>query len=314
MVRAIGINGQVAMGFETTFNSVPASPTGILLPFISSEVKGSQNLTDSKVIRKNRNPAPPIAGNRSVGGALTIPIDAVNFGYILKAMFGTPTTTGSATPYTHIYKIGSSMPSFWMEQGFTDIGSYSLYTGCMINKLSMSFGGDGELEGKCDVLGCKETLLKAPTVSSPTSEEYIEFANFSGTILEGGSTIATVTSLDLNFDYGLDGDSYTIGNNGYRRDIVPGIANITGTLNALFEDTSLLTKSVNNTETSIDFKLTNGTNILEWSLPEVLYEQNTPGISGPKGISISLPFRAYYGNGTDKSAVVVTLTNSKATY
>lgn len=313
-MRANGSNATLIMGTETTFNVLPTTPAGIQLPIISSALKGSQNVKDSKVIRNTRNPAPPLFGNKSVDGQIAVPVDVINFGYWLNAMFGMPQTTGAAAPYTHIYKLGNPMPSQFIQQGFTDIGAYELYTGCVASKLAMSFGGDDELQAKIDMMGCEEKLTAATNIATPTQEDFIEFANFEGSVLEGASSIAMVTGIDLSVDFSLDGESYCMGNQGKRRYITPGLATVSGTVNALFEDTVLLQKAINNTETSIDIKLTNGTNILEISLPEVAYTPNSPGIDGPKGISISLPFKAYYGNGVDKSAIVTTLTNSKPTY
>lgn len=41
-------------------------------------------------------------------------------------------------------------------------------------------------------------------------------------------------------------------------------------------------------------------------------ERSTPGIEGPQGIKINLPYRAYYDNNADSAAVEVTLINDQA--
>lgn len=314
MTRAQGTNSRLVQGFETTFNTLPGTPAGVIMPIMSSTIKSSQNMTDSAIIRGRRDPAPPIRGNIDVAGTVKVPIDPIAFGYWLKLMFGAPTTTGEAAPYKHVFKIGNTMPSAFLEQGFTDIGVYELFTGVMASKCSISFGGDGELSANIDVMGCKETINSTASVASPTEVTLTPFGQFESSIKENDVAIAIVTGCDLQFDFGLDGDTYAIGGQGFRAAIDEGLCTVSGTVTAFFEDKTLLEKAISGTETSIELALTEGTNSLVIKLPEVLYQRNSAEIAGSKGVNISLPFKAYYSNSTDASAVVATLTTSQATY
>jgi hypothetical protein len=224
------------------------------------------------------------------------------------------TITAGEALYQHVFKVGDTMPSLVLEQGFTDINTYALHNGCMIGKIGMSFGGDGELTASIDVLGMKETISATSFDGTPTTLVLGRFNNFQAAVQEGGSTIAICRKVDINLDFGLDGDSYCIGGGGFRREATPGIIGVSGTVEALFENQTLLNKSINGTESSIKLTLTNGTNSLEFFIPELTYERNTPGIEGPKGVIISLPYRGYYGNGADNSVIKVTLINGVSTY
>lgn len=314
MARAKGAKSQLLMAFESTYNTTPETPEAVRLPIISSTVKSTQNLIESAVIIGRRDPVMPARGNIDVGGSIEVPIDEIAIGYWLKLAFGAPTTTGAADPYSHVFKIGDSQPSAVLEQGFTDIATYELFNGVKMSKMSISFGGDGELTAKIDVLGGKETIGGSSVDATPTTLTLMKLGNFQAALKEGGVSIATCLSCDLNFDFGLDGDTYCIGGNGFRTSIEEGIVQITGTVKAFFENTTLLNKAINGTETSLEITLTNGTHSLAIKLPEVIYERNSPGIDGPKGVNIELPFRAYYDNAADASAAVVTLVNSQAAY
>lgn len=314
MSRANGGNSILVVGFEDTYNTMPTTPKGVNMPFISSGLKASQNMTASKVITSDRNPAPPILGNKNVSGTIVVPADVTALGYMLKACFGAPTTTGSAAPYAHKFVIGKTMPSLFIIQGYQDISVYETYTGVRMNKFSMQFGGDGELSASFDVMGCKESLGSTQPVSSLTEISDKEFQNFQASVKEGGSDIATVTQISFDVDFGLDGNSYPIGAKGYRTDIAPGIVTVSGTLTAMFTDITLLEKAMNTTESSIEVTVTNGKNKLVLSIPEVQYQMTSPGISGPNGIDVQLPFQGYYSTNADKSAFVATLTNEQATY
>jgi hypothetical protein len=314
MSRAKGAKSQLLLCYETAYNTTPTTPTAIRLPIISSAVKSAQNLIESSVINGRRDPVMPARGNIDVGGSIEIPVDEIGIGYWLKLFFGAPTTTGTADPYTHVFKIGESQPSAVLEQGFSDISVFELFNGVKVSKFSISFGGDGELTAKIDVIGGKETIGATSVDATPTTITITKLGNFQAALKEGGTSIATVLSVDLNFDFGLDGDTYCLGGGGFRTSIEEGIVQISGTLKAFFENTTLLNKAINGTESSLEITLTNGTHSLAFKLPELIFERNSPGIDGPKGVNVELPYKAYFDNDAGNSAAIVTLVNGQTTY
>ena len=242
------------------------------------------------------------------------PVDVLGFGYWLKLGFGAPTTTAQGSGKKHVFKIGPDMPSATFEQGYKDISTYQQFSGVRMNKMSLNFGGDSELTASIDVMGCKETMAAVPFDTAPKSITFTPFENLEATIKEGGVTVANVLSMSLDIDFGLDGDSYAIGGKGFRTYIDTGIIGVSGTIKAFFQNMDLLNKAVNGTESSLELTLTKGTNSLTIKLPELIYERNSPGIDGPKGVNIELPFKAYYGDDAGQSAVVFELVNSQTSY
>jgi len=305
--------GQVVMGFETAFGVTPVTPIGYSMPFNKSGMAGKETLNSSDTITGRRDPVAPFRGNKDVNGNLVVPMDARGFGYWLKAMLGAPTTTGSST-YQHIFKVGDTQPSLFLEQGFTDVGQYFLYNGCKVSKAGFSFGGDGELTASIDIMGTKETLATSSVDATPTTFGFDRFANFQAAIKEGGSAIGICTEASLDIDFGLDGDTYCIGGGGFRSAVAEGLLKVSGKIKAMFQDAVLLNKAINGTESSLQITMTNGTNILDLLIQELVYERATPGIEGPKGIYIELPFQAYFDNGASGSVVTATLTNDVASY
>lgn len=314
MTQAQGYRGQLAMDFETTYNTTPASPNGIGMPIQSSKLGSKQNLSEDKTIRGRRDPAQPSLGNVDVSGNIAVPVDEIAIGYWLKAIFGAPTTTGSADPYTHVFKPGLTQPSLVLEQGFTDIGQYFLFNGCKVSKFSLSLGGDADLSASIDVMGGKQTISSTSFDSTLVAIALKKFSNFQASVTEGGSNLATITKADLTIDMGLDGDTYVLGGNGYRGSVNEGLISVSGTITALFDSVTLLNKAIAGTTSSIVLKLTSGTHSLEFKMPEIMYERNTPSIDGPKGVLIDLPFKAFYRASTENAVVVATLVTSQATY
>ena len=62
------------------------------------------------------------------------------------------TTTARAARYTHVFKVSSSLYSYVLESGFTDIGQYLCYLGCKFDKLAIKEGNDKELTAQIDIV------------------------------------------------------------------------------------------------------------------------------------------------------------------
>lgn len=314
MAMAKGYKSTLALDFETAFGVEPGSPAALAVPINTFDVKASRALQMAQTLTGSRNPVEPFAGNTPVSGQAVVPVDALAFGYWLKAIFGAPVTTG-AGPYTHTFKISDEQPSLVLEKRFaTAVPTYAKINGGKVSKLSMQVGGDGELVANLDIEGAREAIGTAPYDATLTAILLSRFNNFQAAITEGGTTLANCTAMSFDLDCGLETDVYVIGAQGQRGELPEGVMGVSGSLTTLFESTALLLKAKNATETALVLTFTAGANILKFTFPEVLLELNTPGITGPQGVRLELPWKAYYGNDVGLSALKVELTNAQATY
>jgi hypothetical protein len=302
------------MAYETAYGQTPALAAGYNMPFNQSKIAIAQKLIDSTTIRGRRDKEQPALGTIDISGSVAAPIDQVGFGYWLRAMFGNPATTGAGDPYTHVFKVSGTQPSLLLEQQYPDIPAYEVYNGCKVNKFSFSYGGDNELVANLDILGAKRTISAAPFAAALNDFSLQKFSNFQGTIEENGSPLAIVTEASLAAEFGLDGNTYTIGGGGHRTDLPEGSLQLSGSIKAFFADTVLLNKAVSNTPSSLKFKFTSGAHSLEFFMEEVVFQQTSPGIEGEKGVTIQLPFKAFYGKGAGGSIIVAKLVNEQASY
>lgn len=314
MSRAKGYNSQLALGYETTYGNTPTSSKAYNMPFNQSKIDVKQTLIESSTIRGRRDKEQPAVGNIDVSGSVVVPLDQRGIGFWLAAMFGSPTTIGSGDPYAHIFKVTGNQPSLVLEQQYPDITTCELFNGCKVNKFSFTYGGDTELTAKIDLMGAKRTIGSAPFTSNLSDIPLLRFSNFQGTIEEDGVQLANVTEASLNVDFGLDGNNYTLGGNGYRAQLPEGYLQVSGNIKAFFEDTVLLDKAINNTKTSLNFKFVSGAHSLEFLMEEVILQQTSPGIENEKGIIVNLPFKAFYNNGLGGSVLVATLVNDHDSY
>lgn len=323
MAQAKGMEAQVLGGVkEATYNTHPnvANGSTIKLPVIYPvALNASRNLIKSNVIRGRRDSYKPYQGNMDLNGTLNVPLDLINIGYWLQMMFGDPTTTGNSAPYTHVFDVPDSLDSWVIELGYTDIAQYFRYNGIKASSMGFSFGGDGEMQVSVGLVGSGSEAIATTAMDggTPTTQTFTPFYFSQAAIKEGGSTIATVSSCNFTIDNGLGtgAENYLIGGGGARGILTAGECMVTGTLSAVFENVTLYNKAVAGTESSIQITVTNGAYSLDLLLGEIMYDKRQPGVPGPAGIFVEMPFQAYYDNASpDKTAFQATLVNTLAAY
>lgn len=313
MTQARGANSQLVIDFETTFGADPASPAGLLMPVNSSSLNGVLAKNRAATISSSRNPVQPFAGNKSASGSIVVPVDSLAMWYWCKAMFGDPVTSGSTSPYTHVFTVDDTQPSLVIEQGYTDITEYDKYNGCKVSSFAITVGGDGELTAELGIVGASFAGLSAtPYDASPTAVTIARLNNFQAALTEGGSAFSSATEVSINIDFGLDTSNYVIGGGGELGDIPEGVIGVSGTLTALFESSALLDKALASTESSLEITIGSSSSIFKIEIPELEYSYKSPGIPGPQGIRQSLDFQGFYANDADASAVIMTIVNTEA--
>lgn len=223
-------------------------------------------------------------------------------------------STARAKRYTHTFKVATSLYSYLLDVGYTDIGQFFKYLGVKFDKFSMKVGGDQELTYSLDVVGCTENISQSAYDPAPTSLNFTRLSSFQASLLEGGSSIANVTEFELNISNNLDPSKPVIGSGGFIGGISEGICNTSGSINAFFENLTLYNKAINATESSLQLALTYGVHSLTFNIAELVYKRSAPGVNTQGGIYISLPFDGYYGDDAAASVVVATLVNDVATY
>jgi hypothetical protein len=228
--------------------------------------------------------------------------------------------TTPATTYKHTFKVGSALPSFVVEKGFTDIAQYFKYNGCKFGKMSLEVSTVGPQKMSFDIMGAKETV-SASAFAAPSDPGKASFDGLGiATIEEGGSAIAIVSAISgLTVDNGLDGDTFLIGGGGMRGAINEGLVKVSGTIKALFQDVTLYNKALNSTETSLRVVYnrgagdgTVGNESIEFKLPELVYSVKTPVVDKPGGLWVELGLSAYYNDAAEATAMQIILKNSQA--
>jgi hypothetical protein len=95
-LQAKGELSRFLLGYETTFNTTPASPAGVILPINTCGLKAEQKLNAPATLRGRADPAPPFYGFVDVSGDVVVPLDGAAIGFWLKGLLGQPVSTEHA--------------------------------------------------------------------------------------------------------------------------------------------------------------------------------------------------------------------------
>lgn len=302
MPQARGTQLAVNLYEETTYGEDPGAPSAEKCYVKSIGPGGTQNMINSETLTGARTKIKPTQGNEDVGFDVPVEVAPESIGKWLKHSLGQVATTGTG-PYTHTFSIGALPVGLLIERDYgsniTGAGRFMKHNGIRINSAKFSFPQEGFPEAVFSIKGAKETLASTALDGTPTDNGHNPFSSFEATIEEGGSPIAIVTALEFTLANNLDESAFVIGSRN-RQELAEGDAMVTGQLTALFNSVDLLTKAVNFTESSLKSTLSRGDGLgsagnesLEFSLPNLVYQRQSPGVEGPGGVLITLPFTCY---------------------
>lgn len=287
---------------ESTFGTTPSTPEMTQLRHTSCSLVLSKDTFQSNELRSDRQIQDVRTGAQKVGGDIGFEFSWKEFDPLLEgALFGAWTS--------NVLKAGTVQKSFTLERKFADITQYGVFTGCTMDKFSLEVKPNAIVTGSFSVVGKGAAYSGTPLDAIPTaSQQESPYDSFTGVMKEGGSTVAFVTGLSLSIQNNLS-PNYVVGSN-QTPFITAGRTNVSGTLSCMFQDLTMLNKFINETETSIEFTLGNGTTkSYTFKIPRVRYTGGDNAVSGEGVVTLSMPFMGVY-DGTVGSALQITRTAS----
>jgi hypothetical protein len=293
MTVATGSRHDMSYILEAAFGVTPAT-TPELKPIrhTGTTLGLSKDAVESEELRQDRQVSNFRHGNRSVGGDINFELSYGSFDDLLEA-------TLCGTWAADVLLAGVTRRSYSIERYHADITKYLRSTGCNFNSMSLSVAPNSMITGSFNVIGKDLTvagaILTGATYAAETTTQ--PFDSFTGSITEAGSTIATITSLDLTLDNGVAALPVV----GSDSTIEPSIgkSTVTGTLTAYFTDSTLVEKFIAETASSIVLVLTDlAGNSYTVTLPNIKYNTGNPEVSGPGAVTVAFDFIALYDAST----------------
>jgi hypothetical protein len=208
-------------------------------------------------------------------------------------------------------KAAATRSSFTFVRHFADIltadNPYYIYRGVELNSIQLSISANSMITGTFSVIGQSQetaqdlTGLGTPTYNPASTTSPLD--SFTGTLEEGGSTVAVVTEISMTLQNGIE-PRFVVGS---KNSIYPSVgrSNLTGQVTAYFEDSTLVNKFLNETESSLVFSLPDGAgNIQRYRVPRIKYTGGQPDVSSEGPITLSMPFQALLDSSESTNMII----------
>src|SRR5690606_12890274 len=144
--------------------------------------------------------------------------------------------------------------------------------GCRINTLALSSQIDARVGLTFGVIGTEAAEYTVPVDATfGTMSTTDPMVTSVGSITEGGSALAYGTAYDFTLNNGM-APIFALGSRA-AYDVQNGVFTATGTLSAYQPDGTLHAKYLSETDTTLAFQLSDGTNTLTFTFPDVIYTQ-----------------------------------------
>lgn len=287
---------------ESSYGVTPATPAWKPIRHNTTNIGLTKNTLQSEELRSDRQIADFRHGTRQVGGEIAVELSFGSFDDALEALL-------CGTWTDDVLKAGTTRRSFSVLRHFEDLGAgqkpYHLFTGVEYNTLKLAVSTEAIVKATLGVVGKGLELAD----SAPTGSTYADTTttagmdSFTGVLKEGGSVIAIVTEIELTLENGIE-PRFVIGS---KETIRPSIGRsvATGQITAYFEGAALLEKFINETSSSLEFELTDGTSKYTFKVPKLKYTGGQPDVQGEGPILLTMPFQAVLSS-ADGTQLVVT--------
>lgn len=215
----------------------------------------------------------------------------------------------TVTTLTQRLKCGTTRRSFSLLRYFADAGAgqkgYHIFTGQELNKLTLTATPNPPVKLSFGLLGKTQG---APSDTAPAGSTYPAAPTgavmdlMSGIVRENGAASAIVSEFTLTLENGLE-PRPVLGSDSTIKPSI-GRCSVTGQITAYFEDSGLLEKFLNETESSFDVlakdALGNGYRFL---MPRIKYNGGQPDTQGQAAITAAYPIQALADSGA--SALII---------
>lgn len=287
-----GSRTQLAYVAESTFGTTPATPAMVEIPYTSHSVDLTKTRVQSADITPDRMPRIDRHGQRTVAGDIAVEMRPGDYDWLLEgAMFGAFAS--------NVLNTGTTVKSFTVEDGALDITQYRAFTGCMVNTMQMSIAPNQMTTATFGIIGKNMTQSTSPLDATLTAASNNEpFDSFSGAISEGGSTIAYVNTIDFTLNNNLN-PTFVLGAVSTPQ-MEFGMSTLEGTMTVFYQDATLITKFLNETESSLSIVLDDRVAGLNYTLlmPRIKINGAAVPVASPASRLLTIPFVALRDSST----------------
>lgn len=288
MAQATGSRARLGFVAEVTPGVTPVTPSLVSVPFRQFGIELAKDNLEDPSIRSDRMPVYDRHGNQRVSGSAQFTHAPGTYDDFLAAAAYNDWATNV------LLIAGTSEKSFTLEHAQLDIGQYRTFTGCHVNTFKMSVPGNGLVNTELGFTGTGGDISGTPLDATvPGVVEGTPFVHLDGTFEEAGSPIGFITSIEWTLDNKLT-PNYALGS-AFARSVTPGMATITGTMQAYLENGALITKFIDEVETSLEYTLTSATKSQTFEFERVKLQTANAPVQNDGPVMVTFNFKALKG-------------------
>ncbi|PZP15675.1 MAG: phage tail protein [Sphingomonas hengshuiensis] len=285
---------RIAFVAETAFGVTPATPTFKTLRTTGGGVRTNKQTSISDELRADRNVVDEALIGLGAGGAYPFELSYGTFDdFLASALRGAWATNVLKNGVTPSYLTVEET----LELGATD--SFSRFTGCSVNTLSLAIPARGKVTGSLGLMAQKETLattiITGATYTAPSTEPILtSAAHVAALALTGVTPALKLRSLNLEISNNLR-ERPVIGSM-YSEEHGAGRCNVTGTLEAYFEGGGQYQSVLDHASGALAFTIGAATTKkYTVSLPKIILLDGARQIGGNEDdVILSIPYRAVF--------------------
>lgn len=307
MPVASGSRAQLAYILESVYGTTPATPVFKVLPDSRESVGLEKETFESERVRSDRQIVDFRHGSRSAAGEIPFEFCRDNYDDMLQAALMGTWAADTPAPGQQQLKAGIVRRSFTFETHFQDVGRWKRSVGCEVASLSMEVTPNAMVTGTLTLVGQDSDITSAAVAGSTYTPAPVTriYDSFSGSMVVNGVTVASITSISLALENGIENQPVVGSNLSIQG--AAGRSNLTGEIGAFFFDSSLYDLFDDETEIDISFELNDGHTSYLFEMPRCILNGGKPEVADDREISVSIPFQALY-DATDASQIVITKT------
>ena len=286
---AQGSRSSLSYIVESTFGTTPAG-NFTNLPFSTQSLNLTKDRVAGNDIQADRMPRVDRHGNRQVGGDIVVDLRKGDYDALLEsAMLNTWATD--------VLKVGTTPKYFSIEDYAADIDQARLFTGCTVSSLALSIAPNQMVTSTFTMVG-KDMTIGATEKTQDAASGNAPFDAYSGSVAIGNVGASSASGVVTGIDFTLNNSfapTFVVGDDSAPA-LEVGRAEIEGTLTAYFEDATLITRFLNETETELSVSVDDptGSNEYTFLFPRVKINSADSPVDGPNSRTISMSFVALY--------------------
>lgn len=293
---------------ETTYGVTPATPTMITLPRATGGFTEERALQEDNAIYADRQMRPAIHGNSTASGEIAGNFRKGDWDPFLESAL-------QSTFTANVLKIGSTLKSFTIQDGQTDINQYLTTRGAIVNTMSMSL----DINSDSPVSVTFGMTAKDLTIGQTDGASVITPASTNQPMNTFGASIGIADQGVAPADICMSSVEFTLDNQteygrciGDRapKEVIPGQVSITGSFTLYLRNETTYERFQNETLSAFEVPMNDptGSNLYTFLFPNIKINSAETLVTAPSGARLlNCNFAAYYDT-TEQSSLVITRT------